>query len=125
MNAQDLTTLEGFVAWIISGGGAAWLSYWIMANWLLMATLSPRAKRFASLALAAALAMAGQGLAVVIGLNAIPLGGLAWVRLLFSAAAIAVIGAQAYHGQAKLPTESWEVVEYKKRLANNPPRVGR
>ena len=96
--------LQAFIVWLVSGSGAAWVAYTLMEVVPFLANLVPQDKRYASLALAAVVAMLAQAAAVACQCAPTPADWLGWVTLLFSAASLAVIGSQAKHGQTSLAT---------------------
>ena len=96
--------LQAFIVWLVSGGGAAWVAFKLMEIVPFLVNLVPRDKRYVSLALAGVVAMLAQAALVGVGATPTPADCLAWVELLFSAAALAVIGSQAKHGQVILAT---------------------
>ena len=88
---------DAFV-WIMSGGGAAYVGFWLVERVAFLATLASDVKRYAAFALTAALAVgAWCGLTALTG-EPWPVDWRAWVNVLFSVAATAIIAGQAVHG---------------------------
>ena len=100
----DTNLLFQFLAWIISGGGATAATYFLMEKVPALVALSGEYKRYASLAIAAVVAMLAFLLVVVLSYHAAPESAQAWVENLFAVAFVAVTSSQAVHGRTKLRT---------------------
>lgn len=97
----DTSLLQQVLAWIVAGGGAGIITFFVMENWI-PKTLSAEAKRYISLALAAVVAMAAFAGAVRLGYLADPVTVQGWAESLFSVAFVATGLSQVIHGRAKL-----------------------
>ena len=102
----DTTLLMQFLFWIAGGVGAGALTYYLFENVPQLAALSPKLKRYGSLALSAVLAMAAFAAAVGLGYFDTPAGAQGWLEALFAVAFVAVGGSQWLHGARKLPNGS-------------------
>ena len=98
----DFTLLSQFLAWIVCGGGAGVIAYVLMDKVRLLAELAPEVKRYASLALAAILAMAAFVLGVFLGYEPHPVNAQMWVEGLFAVAFVATNLSQIIHGRKQL-----------------------
>ena len=94
--------LSEFLTWLVNGGGAGIVAYWLMDNLEFLRGLSSEWKRYASLGLAAGLAMLAFAAGVWLGYVDAPAGAQGWLEALFSVAALALGISQAWHGRAKL-----------------------
>ena len=88
---------DAFV-WIMSGGGAAYVGFWLVERVAFLAALTADVKRYAAFILTGALAVgAWCGLTALTG-EPWPVDWQAWVNVLFGVAATAIIAGQAVHG---------------------------
>lgn len=94
-------TLPEFLLWIVGGGGAAIVAYWLMER-LPLSGLSSEVRRYVSLALSCALAWAAFGLSVVMSYSESPTTLQAWAEQLFAIAFVVVTGSQMLHGRLGL-----------------------
>lgn len=94
--------LNELLAWVISGGGAGVLAYWLAAHWDWLQEQSAEVKRYVTLAGASLLGMLAYGASVAMLYVAAPVDARGWIEALFSVAALAVIGSQALHGRREL-----------------------
>ena len=93
--------LSEFLLWLVSGGGAGIVAYWLMER-LGNLELSSEFKRYLSLALAAGLAMLAYYGQTLLGYVGTPETAQAWLEALFSVAAVAIGLSQVVHGRVKL-----------------------
>lgn len=93
--------LEGLFKWVLSGGAGV-IAYALMEEIPFLATLQSKAKRYAALGIASALACLGFGAMVLFGYEAAPIDAQSWVEALFSAIAVAVGLSQIIHGERQL-----------------------
>lgn len=101
--------LPEFLTWIVSGGGAALVAYWMMERVPFLVELESQQKRFASLALAAVIACAGFVVSVAAGYREAPASEFwPWLEALFSVIAVAIGGSQGVHGLLKLGERATE-----------------
>jgi len=98
----DTSVLFQFLIWIISGGGATAATYFLMEKVKSLTELSGEYKRYASLILAAVIAMLAFVIVVLLGYHQQPMGVQSWVENLFAVAFISVTSSQAVHGRTKL-----------------------
>jgi len=96
--------LADFLTWLVGGGGAAIVAYWLMEH-LPLENLSSELRRYVSLAIAALVACAAFGISVALGYSETPAGWQAWIEALFAIIAVAIGGSQAIHGRLKLSKE--------------------
>ena len=99
-------TLQDALIWILSGGGAGQIAYWLMEAVPFLANLTAVWKRYVSLALAALLAVAAFGIGVVFTYLPTPASGREWVEAIFSVIALALGWSQAVHGMTRLAKSS-------------------
>ena len=98
----DTTMLNQALVWIVGGGGAAAITYFLFENVKKLGALTPLYKRFASLAVAAALAVVAYAASVGLSYVTTPVGWQGWLESLFAVVAVAVVGSQSIHGARKL-----------------------
>jgi len=98
----DELTLGGFVAWLLSGGGAGIVTFFLMDKVAFLKALAPDYKRYASLVLTGLLALGAWGIGL--GMKYIPVPGdtRSWIESAFSVIAIAIAVAQTTHGATSL-----------------------
>jgi hypothetical protein len=99
---MDGNTIKDALTWLLSAPGAAAVTYFLMENVSYLRNLQANYKRYASLALAAALAMGAFSVMVGLGYQEAPAGWQAWVEALFAVAFMAVGGSQWLHGLRQL-----------------------
>jgi len=95
-------TLEGISNWVLSGGGAAVIAYWLMSNVPVLKGLSAEAKRYASYALAGGLAIAAWALLAWFGLGTWPVGPQAWLNEVIRVIMLGIVGSQVAHARQDL-----------------------
>jgi hypothetical protein len=98
---SDLMTLKGVIAWIVGGGGAATITFFLMDRIPFLVKLEFEWKRYVSLAIAVLIAVIVDVFAILINFLPRPVG-VGWLETLFSVGAIAVVavlGSQAAHGR--------------------------
>jgi hypothetical protein len=88
--------------WLLKGGGAAIVAYWLLEHVGFLKTLSSEAKRYASLILSGGLGAVAFALLVGVGVEAAPPDAAAWLDALLVAAGLAAGLAQGLHGRLKL-----------------------
>lgn len=94
--------LSALLTWILSGGGAGVMSYWLMEHLAFFVMLKAQYKRFVSLALAGGLAIAGYLIAVGMGYQVAPAEVKGWIEALFSVVGMAIGLSQLIHGAKKM-----------------------
>lgn len=98
----DVGILSAVLTWLVSGGGAGVLAYFLMEKVPELQQAQPEYKRYISLALAAVLSMAAFAVAVAFGYHAEPASEQGWFEALFAVAFIATGLGQVIHGKVKL-----------------------
>ena len=98
----DTSLLSQVLIWLVSGGGAGIVAYFLMEKLRPLAELSSEPKRYVSLFLAALLAMAAFCVSVLLRYVEQPGTVQAWAEALFAVAFIATNLGQIIHGRAKL-----------------------
>lgn len=95
--------LNEFLLWLIAGGGAGVVGYWLMNQvakyW---PDLSSELKRYLSLIIAAGLAMLAYYVQTLMSYVPTPETTQAWIEVLFSVAAVAIGLSQTIHGRFRL-----------------------
>lgn len=102
----DTSLLFQGLIWIVSGGGAGVLAYFLMEKIPAFANLSSEGKRYASVALAALCGIGAFLVAIVMLYRPEPETWRQWVEQLFAAAFVSVTTSQVIHGRAKLHQSS-------------------
>ena len=95
-------SLADFLLWVIGGGGAGVIAYWLMEHIGLLGGLSSEWKRYVSLGLAAVLACLAFVAAVALSYKDDPGSAQGWLEALFAVAFLAVTAGQVLHGRLKL-----------------------
>jgi len=95
-------SLQEFLVWVLSGGGAGVVAF-ILMEWIGKNTdLQSDLKRYLSLALAGLVAVAAYSAGVAMGYEPTPEDVRGWIEAVFSVIAVAVMASQAVHGFARL-----------------------
>lgn len=92
--------LSEWLVWIVGGGGAGVITYWIMEH--LKLDLEPEAKRYIVLLLSALLACVGFAASVGLGYRISPAGWQGWLEQLFTVVFAAFTSSQVVHARLKL-----------------------
>jgi len=90
------------LVWIISGGGAAYVGFWLVEHVAWFGQLASDLKRYAAFGLTAILAIAAWVAMIAVTGEPWPVGWQSWLSALFSVAATAIIAGQAVHGAVVL-----------------------
>ena len=98
----DTGSLADFLLWVIGGGGAGIVAYWLMEHIGLLGGLPSEQKRYVSLVLAAGLACLAFVAAVALSYKDDPGSAQGWLEALFAVAFLAVTAGQVLHGRLKL-----------------------
>jgi len=98
----DSTMLFLFLIWVVEGGGAGVVAYYLMEKVKQLANLNPEVKRYVSLAAAAVLAMAAFVVTVFLGYTPQPADAQGWLESLFAVAFLATNLSQIIHGRKQL-----------------------
>lgn len=99
---MEALTLKEALAWIISGGGAGVIAYFLISKIPFLSKLKSEIKRYVSILLTAGLAVGFWVMSMVPGYTAWPEGWIAWVEGAFAIGFAAVVVAQAVHGRIDL-----------------------
>ena len=94
--------MEQIIAWILQGGGAGVIAYWIIERWAWAVALDPEPRQWVAWGISGTLGVGAWGLSLWFGLQAIPATPQAWVEALLFAAALAIMGAKAVHTRKQL-----------------------
>jgi hypothetical protein len=94
--------LGDFLTWIVGGGGAGLIAFWLMDHVKALRDLGAEYKRYASLILAGLLAAGAFGASVGIGYVPNPGTIQGWIEGTFSVVAVAVGLSQVVHGRLRL-----------------------
>lgn len=101
----DTTLLKQVLLWIVGGGGAMVIVYFVFEHSARLGALSPMLTRFASIVAAALLASLAFVASVGLNYTPDPVGWQGWLEGLFAVAFVAVGGSQWLHGARKLPND--------------------
>lgn len=88
--------------WLLQGGGAGIVTYWLMENLPFLVSLSSESKRYVSLLLTGVLSIGAFGIAVVLGYVAQPETAKVWIEAVFSVVAVALNFSLLIHGRQQL-----------------------
>jgi len=92
---------QGFLLWVIEGGGAGWVTYWLMEQIGKNLNLSADVKRYISLLLPIVLAVGAYWAGVGVGVTPAPATLVEGLDALV-AIIVAIISSQAVHGFTRL-----------------------
>jgi hypothetical protein len=101
----DDEALKMALLWIVGGGGAGAIAYWLMGNVSWLGDLASDKKRYVALGLSGLLAWLALGAAVGLEYLPDPGSGQAWLEQLFAIAFAAVATSQSVHGWRQLRAE--------------------
>ena len=99
---MEAFTLGEAIAWVLSGGGAGVIAYFLMEKVEFLADLGADYKRYVSIALTAALALLAWGAGLGMQYLAVPADWRGWIEAAFSTIAVALVTAQTIHGATAL-----------------------
>lgn len=95
-------SLQEFLVWVLSGGGAGVVAFLLM-EWIGKNTdLLPDLKRYLSLALAGIVAVVAYAAGVAMGYEPTPEDVRGWIEAVFAVIAVAVMSSQVVHGYVRL-----------------------
>jgi len=95
---MEMLSLGEAVAWVLSGGGAGVIAYFVVGKVKALNGLEPDYKRYASIGLTAVLAVAAWGAGMGMKYLAVPVDWRGWIEAAFSTIAIALVASQGLHG---------------------------
>jgi len=98
----DNTLLRQALTWIVGGGGAAAVTYWLLENVSLLVNLSSEYKRYVSIALVVLFAWAAYGLSIAMTYEPKPGDFRELVESLVAIGGLALGIGQVVHGRLKL-----------------------
>jgi hypothetical protein len=98
----EALTLEQGLAWVISGGGAAVLAYFLVGKIPQLAELRSEIKRYVSIFLTSVLAVAAWAASVGLGYTPLPIGWQGWLEGAFAVAFAANLVVGVIHGRRDL-----------------------
>ena len=94
--------LQEVLVWLLQGGGAGVVTYWLMENLPFLVNLTSENKRYASLVLTAALSIGAFLIAVALRYEAQPETLKAWLEAVFRVVAMALNLSLVIHGYKQL-----------------------
>ena len=95
---MEALSLGEALAWVLSGGGAGVIAYFAVGKIKALNELASDYKRYVSIALTAALALAAWGAGMGMQYLAVPADWRGWVEAAFSTISLALITSQGLHG---------------------------
>jgi len=99
---MEALSLSEAIAWVLSGGGAGLIAFFVMGKVKALKELEPDYKRYASLAITAVLALAAWGAGMGMQYLAVPADWRGWIEAAFSIIAVALVTSQGIHGAVDL-----------------------
>lgn len=102
MKPDDAFSVQEFVAWLLSGGGAGVVAFWLVGNVPFLEELKPDFKRYVSFALTGAVAVLVWLFCLWMTWVKVPGDAQAWVEAIISVIGTAVITGQLIHGATSL-----------------------
>ena len=94
--------MQQIIAWILQGGGAGLIAYYVIERWAWAVALDPEPRQYVSWAISGALGIGAWGMSLWFGLQAIPATPQAWVEAAVGAALLAIMGAKTLHTRKRL-----------------------
>lgn len=94
--------LSEFIAWIVTGGGAGIVAYFLMEKVARLSNLPPEPKRYAAFALSGAVAVAAWCAGAGLGYYPFPAGAVDWIEQVFAIGTSAFALSQIIHARTKL-----------------------
>ena len=107
----DDEALRMALLWVVGGGGAGAIAYWLLGNVAWLGALASDKKRYAALGLSALLAWLAFAASVGLEYLPDPGSGKVWLEQLFSIAFAAIITSQGVHGWRQLSREASPNIE--------------
>ena len=94
--------LSELLAWLVSGGGAGVIAYWLLGVIPAFEELAAEAKRYVAFALTAALAVGAWYVTILLQCTPQPETAKAWIEAVFSVIAVALGVNQIIHAKRVL-----------------------
>ena len=95
-------TLEQGLAWVLGGGGAGVLTYFIVGKVPFLKKQEPDYKRYWSIGIVVVLAACAWGLTMLMGYSPVPTTWRAGIEMAFSVMFVALTSSQIMHGAIDL-----------------------
>lgn len=99
---MEALSLGEAIAWVLSGGGAGIISFFLMDKVKFLAELASDYKRYASIGLTGLLALAAWGAGMGMQYLNVPVDWRGWIEAAFSVIAVALVTSQTIHGATAL-----------------------
>lgn len=100
--AASAPTFKEGLAWVVSGGGAGILTYFLIDKVPFLAKLAPDYKRYASIAIVIVLAWGAWGLTMLMNYSPVPEDWRSLIETGFSITFVALTTSQITHGMRDL-----------------------
>lgn len=94
--------MQQIIAWILQGGGAGIIAYWIIERWTWAVALNPEPRQYVAWIISGALGIGAWGLSLWFGLQAVPATPQAWSEAIVGAVLLAIMGAKLVHTRKRL-----------------------
>lgn len=94
---MTLPSLLDAIVWVLSGGGAGALAYWLIERSGAVVDIPPRLKRPLAFAFTGLIAVGAYVGAVLMGYDQVPPDVFAWIEVLYSVVAAAILTSQLLH----------------------------
>lgn len=94
--------MEQIIAWILQGGGAGLIAYWIIERWAWAVALDPEPRQYVAWTVSGVLGIGAWGLSLWFGLQAVPATPQAWFEAAVGAVLLAIMGAKVIHTRKQL-----------------------
>jgi len=102
MESPEWTELASVLIWLVSGGGAGLLAFWLWGElekvFPDLGLIPPMAERYITTVLTVLLAVGAFFLQLLLGYGEVPIDAVAWTERIFSVIAVAVLVATSAHG---------------------------
>lgn len=97
-DSLDLTTLSQLILWIVTGGGASALAYWLIDHVPFLANLASKPKRLASVGLTLSMGFLAYGLSIAVGYDSSPANLVEFTETAFALGGLILAGSSLIHG---------------------------
>jgi hypothetical protein len=99
---MEALSLAEAIAWVLSGGGAGVIAFFLVGKVKALRSLEPDYKRYASIGIAVVLALLAWGAGMGMGYLAVPIDWRGWIEAAFATIALAYVTSQTVHGVTDL-----------------------